>query len=307
MFNKVLVATDLSKACDSAVFTAIELAKQNNGRLFILHVLESDSTIYREFVKHYRTGEEIVSYKDYEETLKKEIDKKYGSALDLYGNYEIRVTTGFPWEEILRWAREERADLILLGSHVGSAEKPDVVRVIGSIGSTIDGVIKHERSPVMIVNRTMSKERFMFKKVMVSTDFSESCEHAFRFAIKIARMHGSKLFLFHMVPVPPIIEPSRAEYEDILKTSKEKKLKALCEEIPRGIDHEYGFWGGARPHLEILAYAEKNGVDLIVMGSHTRQKSGKWYVGSAVEKVSSRSICPVIVITDPKALLSIGG
>ena len=51
-------------------------------------------------------------------------------------------------------------------------------------------------------------------------------------------------------------------------------------------------------------YAEQNDVDLIVMGSHTKEKSGKWYVGSAVEQVSLRSICPVIVVTDPKALLS---
>lgn len=40
------------------------------------------------------------------------------------------------------------------------------------------------------------------------------------------------------------------------------------------------------------------------MGSHTKENDGKWYVGSAVERVSLRSICPVIVVTDPKALLS---
>jgi nucleotide-binding universal stress UspA family protein len=88
---------------------------------------------------------------------------------------------------------------------------------------------------------------------------------------------------------------------------KEKQLSALCKEIPKGIAHEHGICGGDRPHLEILKYAEKNSVDLIVMGSHTKQKSGKWYVGSAVEKVSSLSKCPVVVITDPKVLLGIGG
>jgi nucleotide-binding universal stress UspA family protein len=62
-------------------------------------------------------------------------------------------------------------------------------------------------------------------------------------------------------------------------------------------------WGGALPHLEIEKYAEKQDVDLIVMGSHTKTKEGKWYVGSVVERVSFRSICPVIVVTDPKALL----
>jgi nucleotide-binding universal stress UspA family protein len=307
MFNKVLVATDLSEACDAAVLTAIEIAKQNNGRLHILHVLESDSTIYREFVKHFKTGEELVSYKEYEESVKEEIDKKWAGGLHAYGNYGIRVTTGFPWEEILRWAREQRVGLIVLGPHAGNGEDKNAVRVSGTLGSTVEGVIKRERCPVMIVNRSMSRKNSKFKKVMVSTDFSDSCEHAFRFAIKLSQNHSSKLFLFHMLPVPPIIEPSRAEYEMELKPLKKKKLKALCREIPIGIDHEYGLWGGARPHLEILKYADKNEVDLIVMGSHTKQKGGKWYVGSAVEKVSSRSICPVVVITDPKVLSSIDG
>ena len=161
-----------------------------------------------------------------------------------------------------------------------------------------------ERCPVMIVNRATSKERLKFKKVMVSTDFSKSCAQALRFAIKFAQKHGSKLFIFHMLPVPPSPKYSQADYEADLH-SKKKKLEALCEEIPNGIDCECSGWGGALPHLEIEKYADQNDVDLIVMGSHTKAKEGKWYVGSAVERVSLRSICPVIVVTDPKALLSV--
>ena len=125
MFNKVLAATDLLEACGGAVLTAIEIAKQINGSLYILHVLESDSTIYREFVKHFKTGKEIVNYKEYEKTVKEEIDKKCAGALKNFGNYEIRVTIGFPWEEILRWARKERVDLIVLGPHAGRDIKKD--------------------------------------------------------------------------------------------------------------------------------------------------------------------------------------
>ena len=55
--------------------------------------------------------------------------------------------------------------------------------------------------------------------------------------------------------------------------------------------------------MEILKYAEKNEVDTILMGSHTKEKSGKWYVGSAVERVSYRAMCPVIIITDPEIVL----
>lgn len=106
-----------------------------------------------------------------------------------------------------------------------------------------------------------------------------------------------------MLPVPPSTAYSQADDEADLHSLR-TKLETLCQGIPNGIESEYGVWGGALPHLEILKYAKKQDVDLIVMGSHTKAKEGKRYVGSAVERVSLRSLCPVIVVTNPKALSS---
>ena len=66
----------------------------------------------------------------------------------------------------------------------------------------------------------------------------------------------------------------------------------------------YNIWGGALPHQEIIKCAGKNKADLIVMGSHTKKSDGKWYAGSAVERTGFRANCPVIVVTDPEALLA---
>lgn len=82
-----------------------------------------------------------------------------------------------------------------------------------------------------------------------------------------------------------------------------KKLEEFCKEMPKATEYEYDVWEGTQPYLEILKYARHKDVDLIAMGSHTKEKDERWYVGSAVEQVSSRSICPVAVVSDPKALL----
>jgi len=303
MYKKILVATDVLETCDTAVLTAVQMAKQNDAKLFILHVLESAySGKYRQFVKHFKTGEEIVSGAEYEEAVKEELDKTCGQAFKPYSNYEIKVTAGFPWEETLRWARKKGADLIVLGPHSGRAEEKGVARVSGTVGSTVEGVIMHERCPVIIVNRPVSEEMLRFKKVMVSVDFSKSCEFALQFAAKLAQKHRSKLFMFHMVAVPPSPKYPQAELEAQIGTSQ-KKLEEFSKEIPESIEREYGVWEGIAPYLEILKYAREKDVDLIVMGSHTRDKGEKWYVGSAVEQVSSRSMCPVVVVTNPKVLL----
>ncbi|MCD6319087.1 MAG: universal stress protein [Candidatus Desulfofervidaceae bacterium] len=302
MFKKVLTATDLLEACDAAVLTALEIAKQNNAKLYILHVLESPySGKYRQFVKDFRTGEEIVASAEYEEAIKEELDKKCAGALKPYGTYEIKVVPGFPWVEILRWARKESVDLIVLGPHAGRAEEKGVVRVTDRVGSTVEGVIMRARCPVMIVNQVIPSEKLKFKKVLICIDFSKTCEYAFESALKLTQKYQAKLHTFHMLPVPQGYY-TQSELENEIKANKER-IKTLCKEMPEGIEHECAVWEGTLPYVEILKYAREKDVDLIIMGSHTKEKDNKWYLGSAVEQVSLRAHCPVLVVTHPKAVL----
>ena len=136
MFDKVLAATDIVTVHDAPILTAARIAEQNNAKLHIIHVLESASTDNRYLIKHFKTGEEIVTGVKYEETVKEEINKIYTDVLKPFGNYEISVTPGFPWEEIIRWAREVNTDLIVIGPHSTSAEEKGVVRVAGKSGKT---------------------------------------------------------------------------------------------------------------------------------------------------------------------------
>jgi len=302
MFTNILAAIDGVTVCDAPVLTAARIAQQNNAKLHIIHVLESASADNRHLVKHFKTGEEISTGAAYEEAVMEEIKKVYVEVLKSYGNYEIRVTSGFPWEEILRWARQISADLIVLGPHSTKAEEKGVVRVVGKIGSTVEGVIMRENCPVMIVNPSIQKEGLTFKRILVGIDFSRSCECALCFAVKLGQEYGSKFFPFHMIPVPPLPKYSKADYEAD-KDAGKKRLKEFCHEFLQGTDHEYSVRGGALPHLEILKYAEQKDAHLIAMGSHTKEKAGKWYAGSVVERVGFRSKCAVVVVTDPEVLL----
>jgi len=105
MFTNVLAAIDRVTVLDASVLTAARIAEKNNGKLHIIHVLESASTQNRRLIKHFKTGEEIVTGAEYEKAVTEEIKKVYDDVLKSCGNYEIRVTPGFPWEEILRWAQ----------------------------------------------------------------------------------------------------------------------------------------------------------------------------------------------------------
>jgi len=306
MFKRLLAATERVDFCDAPVLTAAKIAEQNDAQLSILHVLESETIMDRRLVKHFQTGEKIITSASYEKMVSDAIHKCCSDAIKYDVQYKIEVISGFPWKEILRLASKERADLIVLGPHTGRAKELGVVRVKGKIGSTVQGVIMHERCPVMITNRSITEEKLKFNQIVVGTDFSESCENALLLAIKLAQEHNSKLFIFHMAPVPPYPQYSQADYNRDLDRLK-KNLGDFCRLIPAEVEYDFDVWGGALPHLEILKCTAKRDADLIVMGSHTKEKAGKWYVGSAVERVSYRSACPVIVVTDPKVLLTMDG
>jgi nucleotide-binding universal stress UspA family protein len=302
MFKRILAATDSVSSCDAAVLTAAEIAKQDSATLYILHVLESAySGKYRHFVQHFETGEEIVSGSEYEQKVKECIGKNCAEVLQQVGGYKIRVTPGFPYEQIAKYGRQENVDLIVLGPHSDRARSKGLSRFVGRIGSTVEGILKHERCPVMIVNRPVLKEPLSFNRIMVCIDFSKSCKSALQFAMKMAKEHSSELFIFHMLPVPASPSYPQGELEQDAYALK-KKLEAFCKEVPEEIPHDFEVWEGTLPYLEILKYARDRDVDLIAMGSHTKGKDEKWYVGSAVEQVSARAMCPVAVVTNPKAL-----
>jgi nucleotide-binding universal stress UspA family protein len=298
MFKRILVGTDMLGVCDAAVVSALEIAKQNRGRLFVMHVLEPS---YQhecgplEYVRDFKTGAETPATQEYRETIKDELDKRCGGDLKTYGDYEIDISYGKPYIEIRRWARKLGADLIVLGPHAGWPGEEKAL--IGApLGNTVEDVVQHATCPVMIINRLMLKDSMDFKKIMVCVDFSKACEYAFQFATKLGRKRSSKLFLFHMVS-----QPSGGGAAIDLSATKRKLMETY--RMPEGMEHEYSIWQGTQPHADILKYSSEKGMDLVVMGSSSREVVERAYLGSAVEQVSTDCSCPVAVVTHPDALL----
>lgn len=302
MFKTILVATDRVTGVDAPVSTAIDFARQHQAELHILHVLEPVSTDSRDRIMHFRTGHEILITPDYLERVGDELKQNYHSILTEFEKGSIRISTGCPWEEIVRTARKINTDLILMGPHAGNAGERGVIRVAGKIGSTVQNVIARENCPVMIISRPVNRETLLLKKIVVGIDFSVSSECALCLGAKMSRHFGSTLYPFFMLPVPPYPKYSGAGYQSDMDTFRHK-LKDFCDLYLDGTDHEYQLWGGALPHLEVLKCAEKMDADLIMLGSHTKLSSGKWYGGSVVEQVSHRAECPVVSVNDPEALI----
>jgi len=298
MFQNILATTEDFQKQDVVVLNAARLSAKNSARFHVLHVLAS----LRPGTPPVRTEESLpkdnttVDTMDDMRALEGELRHTYRNLAPDPDHFTVKVTRGIPSYEITRYAERIDASLIVMGPPSAYVLEQQGSRLADNIESDFQKVIMQAKAPVMITKNLIPESALNFKNIIVGIDFSVSCKKALTYAAGLANAFDSKVLPFHMLPVPPIPEYSQADYEVAL-ASAQKDLFSFCAPILAGTAHELSIWGGAHPHLEILKLAEQNDADLIVLGSHTKEDQGKWYPGSVVKKVGTRSVCPAVVIT----------
>ena len=117
MFKKILFATTASPVCDNAAKVAFDLELKWDARLIVLHVLGIPTRGFSPFVTDVRTGEVEQVDPDYVEWVKEEMKNTYADLLKDSENVTLEAAVGMPHREILRKARDEDVDLIVMGAH----------------------------------------------------------------------------------------------------------------------------------------------------------------------------------------------
>ena len=217
MFQSILAATDRITGRDPVVISAARLANALEVSWSIVHVLESASLNNRQRILHYRTGQEQDASARYRADARRQLRSTYSDLLTWAPPCEVTIRTGFPWKEIGRQASLLKADLIIMGPHAGIRDKSAALRVLGRIGSTVEGILTRKRCPVLIINQYPCRPKPAFKRILVGIDFSTSCESALNFAAALARFYQAHIDLFHMLPIPPYPKYTRENYDADLK------------------------------------------------------------------------------------------
>lgn len=137
------------------------------------------------------------------------------------------------------------------------------------------------------------------RKILVPTDFSPASEQALRQAAQIALPLGAEVVLLHVVERfpysasegfvfvdhrPALIAVSRSLLDSLIQKWIPKPLRAF----PR--------LATGTPHQEIIRTARREGVQLIVLGTHGRSGVGHMLLGSVAEKVVRTASCPVLTV-----------
>ncbi|HSO59939.1 MAG TPA: universal stress protein [Desulfobacterales bacterium] len=298
MFKKLLFATTASPVCDNAAKVAFDLEMKWEAKLLILHVMGVPGRSFSLQFTDVRTGEREDINPDYAEWVKEEMNNTYGKLLE-DSNASIVTAIGDPYREILRLARKEDVDMIIMGAH-SREEDVGATKHRSITGSTMRKVAKAARCAVVVVNRPCTTCWRLFSNIVIGTDFSKASFSAFLWAFKLAREVGAKLHIFHAIDITAEGLTLPAGQTTIEQRVKEARRRIEQTYIPKlqGYDkYSMEVWEGI-PYVEILKFARERQADLIVMAHHTREiDPEEAELGSTVEQVVLRAACPVASVT----------
>jgi nucleotide-binding universal stress UspA family protein len=296
-FRHILFAADFSQNSREAFRVACSLARENETRLFVVCVVESDwvaedpvffgqSSVQIFRVDHNERRREMISQKLRDEYVP-------GHAIHV----EYLVTEGDVADEILAMAREKSADLIVMGTH-GRTGMDWLLS-----GSIATAVLRKAPCPVLAMKsaeRTRKSDEV--KVILHPTDFSANSRAATGIARSLARDFGARLLILNVAAPAVLIDGTMAPQVDtnVCRQALEELRTRLdgpdlkypvLSKLTLGLDRE-----------EILRTAEEIGCDMIVMGTHGRTGLSRLLMGSVAEAVLPRARCPVMVVRTPELI-----
>jgi nucleotide-binding universal stress UspA family protein len=164
--KNILVPVDFSAQSEAVVKDAIDLAKQSDARLYILHVIENnivqcidDYCLNEDLIKQMGASKSAQSTDDYAvtQTMVKQIDEAMvKKSLEMMktlidkipGSNQIKiipeVRKGSPYQEILNEQKERSIDLIIIPPH-GKAGIKEFF-----LGSTVERVVRQAKCTVIV-------------------------------------------------------------------------------------------------------------------------------------------------------------
>jgi len=146
-----------------------------------------------------------------------------------------------------------------------------------------------------------------FKRILVTTDFSEAGDRAIAHAFRMAADHGAEVVLCHVIETVVAPNPLYAHYyptelfnAEIRERAEKDAHQALLERVPKleaGSEVPYSTHVvHGSPAEEIIHAAQEKQADLIVIATHGHTGLKHLFLGSVAERVIRHVHCAVLVV-----------
>ena len=135
-----------------------------------------------------------------------------------------------------------------------------------------------------------SEEQIQGKNLLLATDGKPHSIKAIRYAIEMAKLTSSKLFVIYVVS-----PKNESEKSDLIKEGMSKLVDIKNIAMDKGVEVTTLLEGGS-PYQTILATAERTKAGAIIVGTSGKTALDRVLIGSVSEYVVRNSGCTVIVV-----------
>lgn len=282
----LLVPTDFSPVAETALYFAMELAKQHGCTINLLNVIETPA--------HDDISEETRNELKVEKTIAGERLKSLSQQIDRTGDIKYQCLVGLEndiVEGIATAAKKINADLIVMGT---KGENGTADFMFGTITS---GVIEYAKCPVLTVPEGTKPDR-PIKKITYATDFLQSDLDAIKTAVVLAAAWDAALTVVHVYEEGgPTAEPEQ-DVEQLGKfmkvVIKEINYERLSFELLTGDDTE----------SRLLEYVNSGNTDILLLSTRHRNYLGRLLNTSLTQNLAQLALLPILAFHHHKEKLA---
>ena len=269
--KKILVPTDFSKSAENALKVAAQIAKNNNGEVFLLHMLELPMT-GNDAISVAHDIPELMFFKN--AAIAKldalmEVDYLKGLTVTKIIQFELA------FEGIIKTGESHNIDLIVMGSHGASGFQEMF------IGSNTEKVVRNSNVPVLVIKH--EDNNFKPEKFVFASDFSDEIKKPFEKVVAFANKFNSHLHLVN-INTPNNFKSTKVAQKNMDEFMKDFDIKNYTTHIYNDINVEKG----------ILHFAKSIDADLIGMSTHGRKGISHFFNGSISEDLVNHAKRPVV-------------
>lgn len=274
----ILHLTDFSACSDAAFRWAIALARANQAKLSVLHVVVPDALTSPTALDIQENGARGKMQK---------VDEQLTSL-----PHGAIVTRGADvWTAVQKELQELQSELIVLGTH----GRTGFTKLL--LGSVAEQVLRHSPVPVMSVGPGVAQgpeADGKFHRVLLATDFSLGS--AAEYALSLAQRDQAELVLLHVCKTGK--KSKSTKFTELSVAEALHRLHELVRQAGTLLDHAETLVEFGNAGTQILEVARRKKADLIVMGV---RKARSLFTATHLEIGTTHSVvaqasCPVLTV-----------
>ena len=270
--KKILVPCDFSDSAVQAFKFAVEVANRSKGEALLLNVVELP-------VIHENIMMPTFSYEGtFLDEMKQQADKDFAKMISKWAKEGPKVSTfiqyGAPTPTISQFAKDKKADLIIMGTKGASGLKEFFV------GSNTEKIVRWSPVPVMAIKKSVKASSI--KNIVFPTTLGDGEEELTMKVKALQAFFKAKLHVLN-VNTPANFRPDVDTRQQMKDFAKRFMLKDYTLNVYNDLNEERG----------VANFIKEVNGDMVAMATHGRKGLNHLMGGSIAEDVVNHIECPI--------------